>query len=129
MENIDVRHAVQHRALMCAYAPSTLQGFVDLADVAAVARLVILDPAPHNRARYDLVGENASLAQVAHIVERVAGLEPGGVTSTVVPREEVVQRGVVHMPRTVEGGDYARDAMDRLLYYYDKRCVADPNQP
>ena len=117
MQNMNIRQAVEKHALMCGYSPTTLQGFVDLVDVAEVARLVLLDAAPHNRARYDLVGENASIHDLAVTIERVAGISR--VTPTVVPREQVVKQRVV---RSTAQGEYAEDALDRMLYYYDKRC-------
>jgi nucleoside-diphosphate-sugar epimerase len=116
MQNMNMQHAAEKQVLLCGYSPTTLQGFVDLEDVAEVARLVLLDPAPHNRARYDLVGENLSLDGVAKTIERVSGIS--GVKPTMVPRDEAVKRGVVRA--TIES-DYARETLERLMYYYDKR--------
>ncbi|GJE98705.1 NAD(P)-binding protein [Phanerochaete sordida] len=122
MQNMDVKGAAHTGALMCAYTPQVLQGFVDLADLAQVARLVLLDPAPHNRARYELVGENMALADVAKTIARVAGLS--GVACEAVPRSEILKRGVV---TARPGSAYATDALDRMLYYYDKRGIPGNN--
>lgn len=118
MQNMNIKNAVESGALMCAYSPSTLQGFLDLEDLGAVASLVILNPEPHNRARYELVGENATPEDIAKTVARVAGCSKG-IKCEQIARSEVIQRGVVHVRGA---GEYSAEALDRMLYYYDKRC-------
>ena len=60
MQNVNLERVVSTGVLPAAYSPKVLQGYLDLEDLAAVARLVLLDPAAHNRARYELVGENCT---------------------------------------------------------------------
>lgn len=86
MQNMDVKAAIQTGVLHCAYNPKTLQGFVDLEDVAAVARMVLLDPALHTRARYELVRQNASLESVAGVFQ---------VRCVQIARSDVVAKGTV----------------------------------
>ena len=117
MQNMNIKSAIENRVLMCAYSPKTLQGFLDLEDLAQVARVVLLGPAPHNRARYELVGENKSLEDVAKSVSRVSGVS--SVSCQLVSRSEILKRGIIHA--NVDS-DYTADALDRMLYYYDKRC-------
>lgn len=119
MQNMDVKTAAQTGILHCAYNPKTLQGFLDLEDLATVARVVLLDPNPHACARYELVGQNASLEDVAATIARVA--EASDVRCVQIPRSDVVAKGTV--PAKPDGA-YAVDALDRMLFYYDKRCVS-----
>lgn len=117
MQNMDVKGAIEGRTLMCAYSPQTLQGFLDLEDLAQVARTVLLDPTPHNRARYELVGENMSLEDVAKTIERVAGVP--SVSCQLIPRGELLKRAA--------GSEYFTDALYRMLFYYDKRGIPGNN--
>lgn len=113
MQNMDIQQALTTRKLSCTYSAHTLQGFLDLGDLAAVSALVLLDPAPHNRARYELVGENARLEDVAKMVGE-------DVTCEQVLREEFMER-----VRSAKVGDPGVEnfveGLDRMLYYYDKR--------
>lgn len=101
---------------MCGFSPATLQGFVDLEDLAAVTKVVLLEPSSHNRARYDIVGSNCTLESVAKTYEQITGKKAQCVQ---LSREEVVKHRVVNAKTE---GAYAADALDRMLYYYDRRC-------
>lgn len=118
MQNMDIQMMAEKGVLTCGFNPATFQGFVDLEDLAAVAQVVLLDPISHNRARYDIVGHNCTLEDVAKTFEQVTGKK---VKCTQPPREEVVKHGFVGAKTE---NAYAADALERMLYYYDKRCVS-----
>ncbi|KAI0795576.1 NAD(P)-binding protein [Abortiporus biennis] len=122
MQNINVKEVVKTGILPCAYNPTTLQGFLDLQDLGGIAALVLLDPTPHNRARYELVGENCSLEEVAGSITRAKGGQI--VKIQVVPRDEVIQSAAVPVNPT---SYYALEAMERMLYYYDRRGIPGNN--
>ena len=115
MQNINLERVVSTGILPAAYSPTTLQGYLDLEDLAAVARLVLLDPARHNRARYELAGENCTFEDVARYISEQTGkaikVEP-------ISRDQVVGRGATHVNVT---GEYGAEGLDRMLYYYDRR--------
>lgn len=113
MQNMDIQQALATRKLSCTYSPRTLQGFLDLRDLAAVSALVLLDPAPHNRARYELVGENACLDDVAKMVG-------DDVTCEQVSRDKFME-WVRHAKAGSLGVENFVEGLDRMLYYYDKR--------
>lgn len=115
MQNVDVEAVRKSSTLRATYSLNTLQGYLDLQDLAAVARTVLLDPAPHNRARYELVGQNCTFEELARILSAHLGHE---VTVKRINREDVVTG--MHV---VAQGDYAVETLDRMLYYYDRRCV------
>ena len=96
---------------MCPYTPTVLQGFLDLSDLAIIARTVLLKPEAHNRARYDLVGVNTTLAAVAETVTRTTAMR---VQCRSVPREEAVERFSTM-------GEHGKEEAERMLFYYDKR--------
>lgn len=112
MQNIDVPDVVAHGVLDCLSNPEVLQGYVALQDVSEIAKLVILDPEQHNRARYELVGQNITLEELAQTIGRVAG--KASISARQLPREQVIPR--IWSP-------YKYDGFDRMLYYYDRRYV------
>ncbi|KAJ3543516.1 hypothetical protein NM688_g5845 [Phlebia brevispora] len=122
MQNLNVKEIASSGILTCAWSPQVLQGYVSLQDLAEVARLVILDPASHNRARYEIVGQNITLEDVAKIISTCAG-KP--VECRQVPRAEAVPRGLV--PIHGAQGAYAKEGLDRMLYYYDTRGIPGNN--
>jgi uncharacterized protein YbjT (DUF2867 family) len=88
MENIPLPPLLAGTVL-CPYAPSVLQGFLALADIAEMAGNVLTHPEEHAFARYELVGDNRSLADVAAAATMVLGKE---VKTERVPREQAVQK-------------------------------------
>lgn len=117
MQNIDLQKVVSTGTLTALYSPTTLQGYLDLDDLARVARLAILDPEAHGRARYELVGENCTYEDVAKEIEKQTGR---AVRIEGVPREEVARLGGTHISASL-ATTYAVEGLGRMLYYYDKR--------
>ena len=117
MQNINVKDVAANGVLHCGWSPQVLQGYVALQDIAEAAKIVILNPGQHNRARYELVGENITLEDVAKTIGKCAGKT---IPAEQVPRDQVVPRSLV--PAKAQGA-YAKDGLDRMLYYYDKRSV------
>lgn len=111
MQNIPLEQVISTKTLSAAFNPSSLQGFPDLKDLAEVTRLVVENPEVHNRARYELVGENCTLAEVAQKVAQFIGEE---VHCKQVPRGETMTHVKVE-------SDFYKEALDRMLYYYDIR--------
>jgi hypothetical protein len=123
MQNLDIKDAVSTGKLAAPYTPSVVQGFVDLSDVAAVAAEVILDPEAHNYASYELVGQNCSLDEVAKILQAELSQsesEPKQVEAVKVPREKVVEGFM--KAKSIEGY-VGEDGLERMFFYYDKKCV------
>jgi len=121
MQNMNIAKAIESNSLAAPYTPTTLQGFLDLADLAAVARLVLLDPTPHNRARYELVGQNASINDVARYISEHLGRK---IEATLVPRDKVLAA----MPHALHlEGEMEKEGLDRMLYYYDRRGIPGNN--
>lgn len=116
MQNINLKQVVADGVMHCGYSPKVLQGFVALEDLAEIARLVILDPLPHNRARYEVVGQNITQEEIAKLIATVAG-KPF-IPCVQVNRDQVVSSGLVP---TQARGAYYREGLDRMLYYYDTR--------
>jgi len=124
MQNVNLANVATSGKIHCAYSPETLQGYLDLRDLAAIARLILLDPSPHGRARYDLVGQNCTYEDVAREVSSYLGKR---IPCEQVPREQALQRTLGHVKIDIQG-HYAAEALDRMLYYYDKRGIpGNPN--
>ncbi|KAH9853694.1 NAD(P)-binding protein [Lenzites betulinus] len=121
MQNINLQTVVSTGTLLALYTPSVLQGYLDLEDLGLVARTVILDPAAHSRARYELVGENCSYEDVA----RAIGAQLGKDTKVVrLPREEATSRSGLHVDLKAE---HISDGFHRMLFYYDRRGIPGNN--
>ncbi|KAI0650086.1 NAD-P-binding protein [Trametes meyenii] len=121
MQNVNLKNVVSTGTLQALYTPSVLQGYLDLEDLAAVARLVILDPAPHNRARYELVGENCTYEDVARTIAVQMGKDA---KVEQVPRGRILGRGATHVQIS---NDYGQEGLERMLFYYDKRGIPGNN--
>lgn len=87
-------------------------------DIAAISALVLLNPGPHNRARYELAGENATLEDIASILGTVSGHT---VTCDVISRDKFV--GGMRKLAGASKPEFFMETFERMLYYYDKRCV------
>lgn len=123
MQNIEIQSVIESGKLPCAYSSQVLHGFVDLQDVAYVARDVILDPEPHNRARYELVAVNLTLEELARVISDESGRS---ITCETVPRAQAATWSV--SPANSQG-QYAMEALDRMLYYYNQRYDEGPYDP
>ncbi|OBZ76940.1 NAD(P)H azoreductase [Grifola frondosa] len=117
MQNVNLKYVIANSILPAAYSPKVLQGYLDLQDLAAVARLVILDPASHNRARYELVGQNATFEDIAREISSYVGKE---IKCEQISREQAVSMGIAPVKLR---SDYAVEGLDRMFYYYDHRRV------
>ncbi|KAI0771926.1 NAD-P-binding protein [Trametes elegans] len=117
MQNISLDEAVSTGTLTAFYTPTVLQGYLDLEDLAAVARLVILDPSPHTRARYELVGQNCTYEDIAREITAQTGKQ---VKVEHVQREKVLGVYAAHLHLTTP---YGVEGLDRMLYYYDRRGI------
>lgn len=114
MQNVLFSHIMQTGKIPLGYSDMVQQGFVDLRDFALVLRQIILDPMKHNRATYELVGENRTFSEVAAILQETLRRE--------VKCEHVPTDRYIAMMR--EGGviqsEYAEDAMERIIVYHNR---------
>jgi len=96
------------------YSPHELQGFVDLKDFGEVAASVLLNPEPHNRARYEMVGDNKSYDDAAKALSQVIGRD--------VPCVQISLDQAVKMfqARGACMDEWGEDAARRLFFYYDR---------
>lgn len=132
MQNTNLANTLRSSNLSLPYSPSTLQGFLDLHDLAEVTRSIIASTLPssgsptynpelHNRARYELLGENRLYTDVAKVIARAAGKDEGAIGCQQIPRADVLKMAPPHFQT-----DYAQDAFARMLFYYDQRYVVQP---
>ena len=111
MQNIDLKSPAASGTLKCPYNAQTLQGYLDLEDLASITQFVLLDPAPHNRARYELVGQNCTFEDLAEILGKTVGKQ---IKCEHIPREMVLGQLKGEEEYTVEG-------VGRMYYYYETR--------
>ncbi|TFY83144.1 hypothetical protein EWM64_g867 [Hericium alpestre] len=121
MQNLSIPSTLESHVLPIAFSSTILQGFLDLHDLAAVAASILLSPADHIRARYELVGVNCTYADVAQALT-IYSLEHGGepVECVRVPKEVALKamedRGVIR-------DDFGRRALEVMFDYYDTRGI------
>lgn len=114
MQNVTLEHVIKSGKIPIAYSSSVVHGFVDLGDLAIIARNVILSPNQHNLARYELVSQNVSYDDIAEIIGKVCRMD---IQCDVLPTKEFVAR----MKASGEvKSEYAEDAIERLMLYYDR---------
>ncbi|GJJ13482.1 hypothetical protein Clacol_007736 [Clathrus columnatus] len=114
MQNVSLGHVLRTGKIPLGYSELVEQGFVDLCDFAMVLRLIISDPMKHNRATYEIVGENKTYQEVATILQNAMGRD--------------VQCEVINPPKYIamlkEGNviqnEYAEDAMERIIVYHNR---------
>lgn len=114
MQNINIKTVVDSGVIVNEYATNVLQGFLDLTDLAEVVAKIILDPAPHNFARYELSAENLTVEDVARVFSAHLGRD----VKAVNPPRQASGKAMAHVNLSNEFGI---EALDRMLYYYDRR--------
>jgi len=100
--------------ILTPFSTSVAHGFVDLTDVAIVARKVILDPQTHNLAQYELVGQNVTYEEVARIIGRLSRRDVS--CELLSPTEFVGQLQAIGEVQS----EFAEDSLIRMLVYYDR---------
>ncbi|KAF8495063.1 NAD(P)-binding protein [Gautieria morchelliformis] len=111
MQNVTVSQVMQTGIISLGFSSSVVTGFIDLFDLATVARSIILSPTRHFLAQYELVGQNASYDDVSRTAARVCRRD---IQCNVLSREEFIGR----MKITGElQGEYAEEAIERLIMY------------
>lgn len=114
MQNINIKTVVDSGVIVNEYATNVLQGFLDLTDLAEVTAKIILNPAPHNFARYELTAENLTVEEVARAFSAHLGRD----VKAVYPPRQASGKAMAHVNLSNEFG---KEALDRMLYYYDRR--------
>jgi hypothetical protein len=114
MQNVSLEHVVKSGNIPIAYPSSIVHGFIDLSDLAIIARNIILSPTRHNLAQYELVAQNVSYDDIAGIMAKVYRKN---IRCHVLPAKEYVAR----MKASGEvQSEYAEDAIERLMLYYGR---------
>lgn len=114
MQNVSLEHVVESGKIPIAYSPYIVHGFVDLSDLAIIARNIILAPSRHSFAQYELVAQNVSYDDIAGIISKACRKK---IQCDVVPAKEFVAR----MKSSGEVKDeYSEDAIERLIVYYNR---------
>jgi uncharacterized protein YbjT (DUF2867 family) len=115
MQNDDIKAAVASSQFPALWTPSIVQSFVDLYDVAAVARIVLTDPGSHAYATYPLVAQNCAYEDVARTLAEVSGKK---IDIVQPPAEAIVQGFSAAKGITTQNG---KDGFARLLFYFGSR--------
>jgi len=114
MQNVDISIVVKSGIIPLGFSPFLEHSFVDITDLAQIARLIILDPKTHNMARYELVAQNLSYHDVARVVAKGAAKD---VQCEILAPKDFVK----HMTGSpYVRSEHAEDAIMRMIVYYDR---------
>jgi len=114
MQNIDLDSVIRTSKIPLGFSSELAHGFVDLIDVAAVVRKVILNPREHNMARYELVAENISYDMIAGLISEV--LRRQITCDPMTPKDYL---SIMNTENNIRN-EYTEDCVIRLLLYYDR---------
>jgi hypothetical protein len=95
------------------YSFDVLQGYLDLADFAEVTLKILQDPQKHNRATYELLGDNRTAREMAQLISKHSGKD---IKCELVQFEENKDK----IPMLKGASYYTEDAFARLVFYYNR---------
>ncbi|KAF8574931.1 NAD(P)-binding protein [Ramaria rubella] len=75
MQDVGVASAMRTGIIQLGFSTSIVTGFVDLIDLAIVARNIILSPTQHYLAQYELVGQNVTYDDISRTIARVCRMD------------------------------------------------------
>lgn len=114
MQNVSLGHLLRTGKIPLGFSEMIEQGFVDLRDFALVIRQIVLDPMRHNRATYEIVGENRTYLEVALILQEALGRE---VQCEHIPADKYI--AMLKEGEAVQS-EYAEDVMERIIVYHNR---------
>jgi hypothetical protein len=114
MQNIRLTSVYETGILQLGCSASVPQGFLDLVDLAEVARIVISSPLNHNFASYELIGQNLPYSSVAMVIQEETR-KP--IKCEVLPAKEFVEKSRLVGTAC---GEYSEDAAERMVFYFDR---------
>lgn len=121
MQNVNVRRVVEEGVLAMPYAPDLVLGLVDLADVAAAAIKVTLDPG-YTYAAYDADGgQNLSALEICDLVGELSGRN---IAYKQLSADDQIAIRMAGKPIT----NYTIEGYHRVCSYYSRRGMpANPH--
>lgn len=114
MQNVSLGHVLRTGKIPLGFSEMIEHGFVDLRDFASVLRQIILHPMRHNRATYEIVGENCTYLEVALVLQEALGQE---VQCEQIPADRYI---AMLKEGNVIQSEYAEDAMERIIVYHNR---------
>jgi uncharacterized protein YbjT (DUF2867 family) len=89
-----------------------LQGYLDLQDYAEVTLKILHDPQLHDRATYELLGDNQTEREFAHLISKHSGKD---IKCELLSLEMAKEKGLMFQATS----EYSEDAYARLAFYYN----------
>jgi len=114
MQNIDLDSVLRTSKIPLGFSAQVAHGFVDLIDVAAVVRKILLNPKDHSMARYELVAENISYDKIANLISEVSRRQIS--CDLMAPKDYLATMNSENNIRS----EYTEDCVIRILLYYDR---------
>jgi hypothetical protein len=90
-----------------------LQGYLDLADFAEVTLKILQNPQQHNRATYELLGDNRTGREMAQFISKHSGKD---IKCELIQFEKNKDK----IPMLKGAGEYTEDALARRVFYYNR---------
>ena len=113
MQNTQCKDVAGRGIMELMYSFDVLQGYLDLQDYAEVILTILRNPQLHDRATYELLGENQTGRECARLISKHSGKD---VKCEVVQLESVQDK----IPILKDKSEYKQDAFARIMFYYNR---------
>jgi hypothetical protein len=114
MQNVPLDVVKALHMIPLGFSSSVVHGFVDLTDVALVTRTVIREPEHHNYAQYELVSQNISYDDIAHLFSKICRM---AVYCQIFPIEDFIATMFLADETSTE---HRQNVIERSLLYYNR---------
>jgi uncharacterized protein YbjT (DUF2867 family) len=95
------------------YSFEELQGYLDLADLAEVTLKILQNLQQHNRATYELLGDNRTGREVAQYISKYSGKD---IKCELLQFDQYKHK----LPMLKNASEYSEDCLARLFFYYNR---------
>jgi len=113
MQMTQCKDIVDKGVMNLMYSFDVLQGYLDLQDYAEVTLKILRDPQFHDRATYELLGDNQTGREVARLISKHSGKD---IKCEVLPWEVAKEKN----PIFKNISEYREDGYARLFFYYNR---------
>ncbi|CAF0818840.1 unnamed protein product [Adineta steineri] len=113
MQNTQIKDIADKGLMNLMYSFDELQGYLDLVDYAEVTLNILQNPRHHNRATYELLGDNRTGREVAQLISQHSGKE---IKCQLCQFEDLKDK----IPMLKDANEYVQDGFARIMFYYNR---------
>ncbi|KIJ48062.1 hypothetical protein M422DRAFT_45506 [Sphaerobolus stellatus SS14] len=114
MQNVAISTVRESGKIPIGFPSDIEHSFVDIVDVVYVSLLVMKNPTKHKYARYELVSQTLTYAQIAQTLSEALGRE---IVCDVIPTKEFM--AMMESSGEIEN-EFTKNAIEGMMLYYDR---------